>query len=121
MMNRSTGKTLFEIVYLQPPHHTLDLMTLPSLSGISKAAENLVKKVYKIQKKVRANLEAANKKYKQGANQHQRQKIFQEGDIVMAYLQKNQFLGIYSKCRTNSMVHFELQGRLMIMLMCYSY
>ncbi|KAJ4702171.1 RNA-directed DNA polymerase, partial [Melia azedarach] len=45
------------------------------------------------------NLEAANEKYKQDADQHRRQKMFQECDLVMAYLCKNRFSRIRSKLR----------------------
>ncbi|KAJ4719144.1 Transposon Ty3-I Gag-Pol polyprotein [Melia azedarach] len=81
MMNRSTGKTAFEVVYLQPPHHALDLVTLSALPGVSKAAENMAEKIQKVQEEVRANLEAANEKYKQDADQRRRQKLPNEWNI----------------------------------------
>ncbi|KAJ4706620.1 Transposon Ty3-I Gag-Pol polyprotein [Melia azedarach] len=112
MMNRSTSKTPFEVVYLQPPRHALDLVTLPALLGVSKAAENMAEKIQKIQEEVRASLESANEKYKQDADQHRRQKVFQEGDLVMAYLRKIRFPGIRSKLQNRKYGPFRVAGKI---------
>lgn len=37
MMNKSNGKSPFEVVYMKSPNHTLDIMVLPK--GKNKAAE----------------------------------------------------------------------------------
>ncbi|KAJ4719092.1 RNA-directed DNA polymerase [Melia azedarach] len=112
MMNRSTGKTPFEVVYLQPPRHALDLVTLPALPGVSKAAENMAEKIQKIHEEVCASLESANEKYKQDADQHRRQKVFHEGDLVMAYLRKNRFPGIRSKLQNRKYGPFRVARKI---------
>lgn len=53
MVNRSTGKTPFSIVYQQPPRHTLDLVPLPKVPSYSIATENLAGKIEAIQSEVR--------------------------------------------------------------------
>ncbi|KAJ4719236.1 RNA-directed DNA polymerase [Melia azedarach] len=112
MMNRSTGKTPFEVVYLQSPRHALDLVTLPALLGVSKAAENMAEKIQKIQEEVRASLESANEKYKQDADQHRRQKVFQEGYLVITYLGKNHFPGIRSKLQNRKYGPFRVARKI---------
>ncbi|KAK0599630.1 hypothetical protein LWI29_007117 [Acer saccharum] len=89
MVNRSTGKSPFQIIYTQQPKHTLDLVALPSLPGVTKAGENMAERIQQIHSEVKANLEMANEKYKEDADQHKHKKEFQEGDLVMAYLKKN--------------------------------
>lgn len=45
MQNKSTGKTPFEIVYLQPPRMNLDLVKLPQVPGLNQEAELATKKI----------------------------------------------------------------------------
>jgi len=69
MLNRSTGKTPFQVVYCQPPNHALDLVPLPKLLGMSIAAEHMANRVKAIQEEVRKKLEESNAKYKAAADQ----------------------------------------------------
>jgi hypothetical protein len=88
MINRSTGKTPFQIVYYQPPRHALDLAPLPKLPGMSIAAEYMADRIKAILEEVRTNLEESNARYKAAADRKRRAKIFQVGDLVMVYLRK---------------------------------
>lgn len=100
MVNRSTGKSPFAIVYCHPPNHALDLVPLPKLPGKSIAAEHMAEKISTIQKEVRQNLETATNKYKEAADKKRRLKVFQEGDLVMVYLRKERFpAGTYNKLK----------------------
>ncbi|GJZ84417.1 putative quercetin 3-O-methyltransferase 1 [Tanacetum coccineum] len=100
MVNRSTGKTPFSVVYQKPPNHTLDLVPLPKIPGYSIAAENFAEKIGAIQADVRLKLEASNAKYKEDKDKHRRTKIFAEGDLVMVLLRKEQFpMGTYNKLK----------------------
>ncbi|KAH9753570.1 hypothetical protein KPL71_015115 [Citrus sinensis] len=74
-----------------------DLAIMPTTLGGSKAADNVAEKGLQIHAEVRAHLEAANVKYKAKADKHRRKKVFQEGDLVMAYLRQNRFPGIRTK------------------------
>jgi hypothetical protein len=45
MLNRSTGKTPFQIVYCQPQHHAQDLTPLPKIPGMSIVAEHMAGRI----------------------------------------------------------------------------
>jgi hypothetical protein len=64
MLNWSTGKSSFEIVYGRSPRQALDLAALPKLPRASVAAEHLAERVKTIQDKVRQHLEEPYAKYK---------------------------------------------------------
>ena len=64
MQNRSTGKTPFEIVYLQPPRMTLDLVQLPNVPGLSQEAELAAEKITRIHQEVTSHLQESNERYK---------------------------------------------------------
>lgn len=91
MVNRSTGKSPFEIVYIKKPKHALDLVPLPKLPGYNLPAENMAERVQKIQLEVTQNLEKANEKYKAAAIKHRRVKTFEVDDLGMVYLRKSRF------------------------------
>ncbi|GJS31035.1 transposon ty3-I gag-pol polyprotein [Tanacetum coccineum] len=64
MVNRSTGKTPFQVVYQCPPKQTLDLIQLPALPGHSIAAQNMAERIEAVQAEVKQKLEYSNAKYK---------------------------------------------------------
>nr|GEX49109.1 ATP-dependent DNA helicase RecG [Tanacetum cinerariifolium] len=100
MVNRSTGKSPFSVVYQKPPNHTLNLVPLPKILGCSIAAENFAEKIEAIQADVRLKLEASNSKYKEDMDRHRRTKIYAEGDLVMVHLRKERFrVGTYNKLK----------------------
>ncbi|CAM8975442.1 unnamed protein product [Rhodiola kirilowii] len=98
MVNRSTGRAPFNIVYQHPPRHTLDLVPLPQIPGYSYAAEEMAKSVETIQKDGRQMIETSNNAYKMAADKYRRRHIFNEGDLVMVFLRKERFpAGKYNK------------------------
>jgi ribosome-associated translation inhibitor RaiA len=97
-VHRSIGRTPFSVVYISPPKHVADLVTLPKDSRFSVAAESMAKDVQGVQEEVKQKLESSNAKYKAYADSHRRQKVFQEGDTVMIFLRKERFpVGTYNK------------------------
>lgn len=92
MLNRSTGKTPFQVVYCQPPKHALDLVPLPKLLGMNISAKHMADRVLAIQEEVRKNLKATNAKHKVATDKKRRLK-FQVGDLVMVYLRKGRLPG----------------------------
>ena len=109
MLNRSTGKTPFQIVYCCPPHHALDLVPLPKLPGLSIAAYNIAERIIAIQDQVWQNLETSNAKYKAAADKKRRVHIFQAGDLVMVYLRKGRLpVGTYNKLKDKKYGPFQI-------------
>lgn len=96
LVNRSTGRSPFSIVYTKCPATTVDLIYLPTLKN--KSAGQLAAEISATHNEVRAQLEASNAKYKAAADLHRREKVFDEGDLVMAHFNKNRFPpGSYNK------------------------
>jgi hypothetical protein len=59
------------------------------------------------------NLEQANCKYKYVADTKMRVKIFEEGDLVMAHLQKNRFpAGTYGRLKSRKYVPFRVKRKI---------
>jgi uncharacterized protein (UPF0276 family) len=75
MLNRSTGKTPFHVVYCQLPSYALDLVPLPKLPGMSIAAEHMADQIKAIQEEVRTNLVESNARYKVAADRKRRAKV----------------------------------------------
>ena len=63
MPNRSSGKSPFEVVYIHPPLHTLDLVPLLKIPGMSIIADHMIEKVNNIHGEVRKKLEDSASKY----------------------------------------------------------
>jgi len=109
MLNRSTGKTPFQIVYCQPPHHALDLAPLPKIPRMSIAVKHMADRIKTIQEEVRANLEEANVQYKTSADRKRRAKVYQVGDLVMVYLCKGRLpAGTYNKLNNKKHNPFQI-------------
>ena len=81
-------KTPFEIVYLSPPHFTLDLVNLPQTPGLLDEAKFMAEYVTKIHIKVTQNLQKANDAYKLKADSKRRKQEFEVGDLVMVFFMK---------------------------------
>lgn len=100
VINRSTSKSPFHIVYTSIPQHVVDLVPLPKLPRQSIAADHMVDKIAQLHEEVKLNLEKANVKYKEAADKHRRFKSFEEGDLVMVHLRKERLpAGTYNKLK----------------------
>lgn len=101
IVNHSTSKSPFTVIYCQPPKLALDLVNLPKHPEKSVTAENMVDHVMSIQEEVKMHLEEATAKYKEAADKKRRKKVFEEGEYVMVYLHKEWFpIGTYNKLKS---------------------
>lgn len=86
--NHSSDKFSFEVVYIRPPLHTLDLVPLRKLSRMSIIAYHLIDKVINVHTEFKKKLEESTAKYKAIADKHRRFKSYNVGDYVMVHLRK---------------------------------
>ena len=96
-----------------PPKHTLDLVPLLELPGMSQASENMTERIHAIQEEVRKKLEATNAKYKEAADKKRHEKIFNVGDLVLVYLRKERFpVGTYNKLKDKKYGPFQITKKI---------
>ena len=90
-VNRSTGKSPFEIVHGYKPRKPLDLIPLPTHARISESAESYAQHVKELHKEISKKINMSNETYKHLADSHKRLKEFYEGDYVMVRLKPERF------------------------------
>jgi len=73
------------------PYHLLDLAKLSIGEKLSSADSTIAEQVLHIHELVRLKLEKSNSKYMTPANKKRREKIFEEGDMVIMYLRRENF------------------------------
>ncbi|KAI0529750.1 hypothetical protein KFK09_002308 [Dendrobium nobile] len=96
MTSRTTGKTPFSIVYTKPPKTVLDLFILPKCK--SQAAATFAGDYADMLSEIRRQILKSNLRYKEAADKHKRQRLFNVGDLVMVRLRRERFPpGTYSK------------------------
>jgi len=84
----------FAIVYRKVPHHLFDVAKLQIEEKFSSAASIMVEQDIEVQEEVQLKLKKSNAKYKEAADKKRREKIFCEGDMMMVYLRKREFLPV---------------------------
>jgi len=90
-VNRSTGKSPFEIVHGYKPHTPLDLVPLPVHTRVSESTENFAQHIKDLHKEIHAKINLSNETYKKLADTQRRVKSFVEGDYVMIRLRPERF------------------------------
>ncbi|XP_022857588.1 general transcription factor 3C polypeptide 3-like [Olea europaea var. sylvestris] len=114
MLNRSTMKPPFEVVYTNVLRHTVDLIRLPNVNS---NAEEFAERIQRIHQEVKQNLEDANIRYKTAVDQQRRLKLLNEGDLVMVYLRKNHFpVGTYNKLKDKKIRPFRILQKIGVLL-----
>lgn len=86
MINRSTRKIPFEIVYNNPPNFVIDLTKLTLFK--SPSTNKTTKEIQKMMEQVINHLSSAIQKYKDYGDKKRRAKKFDVRDMVMAHMGK---------------------------------
>ena len=81
----------FSIIYRKIPYHFVDLIKLPSGKRFSSAASAMAEQVLDVQESVQSKLEKSNAKYKIATDKKRREKVFEEGDMMMVFLRRERF------------------------------
>jgi hypothetical protein len=99
-VNRSTGKSPFQIVYGSNPRNASELRKIDKGEISSAEAEDFAEHLKNIHEEVRKHIARMNAQYKAKADERRRHKEFQVGDEVMVHLRKERFpVGTYNKLK----------------------
>lgn len=105
--NRSSRKSLFKIIYIGPPLHTLDLIPLPRMLKLSIISNHMEKKIIKCLWKSQEEIKKSTANYKIDTNKYRRFNFFTGRDQVIVHLWKERFpIGEYNKLKQKRLNHF---------------
>ena len=90
-VNRSTGKSPFQILYGTQPRGVSELRELEQVETSSASDEKFAEAMRELHSKVKQRLQDSNQEYKRRADQRKRQLQFEVGDMVLAHLRKERF------------------------------
>lgn len=109
--NQFTGKAPFTIVYSKPPNHTTNIPHLPTPTN--RDAESFANIITSTFTEFHSKLIKSTAKYKVAIDLHHRSKVFQEGELVMVYLQKARFpIGEFYKLQPCKFGPFQVLRRI---------
>ena len=95
--NRSTGKSLFQIVNGYPPRTPIYLVPLPPHMRVSIPAENFAKHIHDLHVEIRRKISLSNEEYKLVADVHRRSKEFNVDEYVMVRICPKRIPKMFSK------------------------
>ena len=96
-VNRSTGKSSFQIVNGYSPRTPIDLVPLPPHMRVSEPTENFAKHIHDLHAEIRRKISLSNEEYKLAADVHRRSKEFNVGDHVMVRIRPERIPKTFSK------------------------
>jgi hypothetical protein len=99
-VNRSTGKSPFQILYGTQLRGVSELRELGQAETSSARAKEFAEAMQELHMQVKQRLQKSNQEYKRRADQRKRQLQFEVGDMVLAHLRKERFpRGTYNKLK----------------------
>ena len=90
MKNRSTGKCLFEVVYIKQPQLTFDLTSLATTMDLNKETEMMLENIEKLHNEVYDHIVQPSNSYEKSADKKRRQIDVSKGDLVMVHLKEEE-------------------------------
>ncbi|GJS16698.1 RNA-directed DNA polymerase [Tanacetum coccineum] len=90
-VNRTTGKSPFEVVYGRNPITPLDLVPLPEVGRFSEEGADQSEQIKELHRSVQEQIIRHNKQYKEHADKRRKQVLYREGDLVWIHLRKERF------------------------------
>ena len=96
-VNRSTGKSHFQIVNGYSLRTPIDLVPLPPHMRVYEHAENFAKHINDLHAKIERKISLSNEEYKLAAIRHRRSKEFNVGEYVIVRICLERILKMFSK------------------------
>ena len=96
-INRSTGKSHFQIVNGYSPHIPIDLVPLPPHMRVCKPTKNFAKHIHDLHAEIRRKIFLSNEKYKLTTDVHRRSKEFNVCEYVMVHICPERIPKTFSK------------------------
>ena len=96
-INRSTGKSPFQIVNGYSPHTPIDHVPLPPHMRVYEPAKNFAKHIHDLHVEIRRKISLSNEEYKLVADVHHRFKEFNVGEYVMVRIRPERIPKTFSK------------------------
>ena len=96
-VNRSIGKSPFQIVNGYSPRTLIDLVPLPPHMCVSQPIENFAKHIHDLHAEIRRKISLSNAEYKLVVDVHHRSKEFNVGEYVMVRIRPKRIPKTFSK------------------------
>ena len=112
-VNRTTGRTPFEILLGVQPKRPIDLMSLPPQARVSIEADEFLRHITEVHANVRRRIALNNEVYKASADRHRRYVEFKPGDMVMIRVNPERFqTGVNTKLHPRKMGPYKVLKRI---------